>query len=472
MKNSRLVVLLQTLSNKEWRELDRFVRSPYFNRNEEVVRLWGILQEHLQELKIMPEKERLFHRLFPNASTYDDQQIRLLMSYLLKLTETFLVQQEQTQDHMRSHTVLTAQYRKRQLPRHYAYAWKQAQQARERHPYRNADFFQDAFRLETEHYRFQAATNRIREFNLQEVADSLDIVFISQKLRQACSMLSHQAVYKTEYDFGLLDQILIYVEARALLDLPAISVYYYCYRALTQPEEPRFFHEFKNLILTWSLQFPPDEMRDLFILGINFCIKRYNEGAGAYLEDEFELYREGLDRGILLSEGQLSRFTYRNAVTLGIVRKEYAWVEQFLYDYRNALPPPHRESMFSFCLALLEYSRQEYEKALNLLQKTEYEDLLLNLAAKTVQIKIFYEWGETDLLYAHLEAMRTFIRRKKGIGYHQENYLHTIQLTRRLLEVNPFDRQALQDLRKEIEQTRYIAEKSWLLTQVDLLEKN
>ncbi|MBK7409311.1 MAG: hypothetical protein IPL49_07275 [Saprospirales bacterium] len=106
------------------------------------------------------------------------------------------------------------------------------------------------------------------------------------------------------------------------------------------------------------------------------------------------------------------------------------------------------------------------------MQKTEYEDLLLNLAAKTVQIKIFYEWGETDLLYAHLDAMRTFIRRKKGIGYHQENYLHTIQLTRRLMEVNPFDRQALQDLRKEIEQTRNIAEKSWLLTQVGMLEKN
>ena len=472
MKNSRLVTLLQTLSKKEWRELDRFVRSPYFNRDDGVARLFGLLREQVQELNVPPHKELIFKKLYPDTSTYDDQQMRLLMSYLLKLTEAFLVQQEQALDTMRLKTLLTAQYRKRRLPRHFANAWKEAQKSRELHPYRNADFFQDAFRLEMENYRFQASSKRIREFNLQEVADSLDIVFISQKLRQACSMLSHQAVYKAEYDFGLLEPALQYIEDHKLLHLPAISVYYYCFRALTRPEDDHFFHEFKKQILIWTDLFPPDEMRDLFILGINYCIKRYNEGAGAYLKDEFELYREGLDRGILLSEGQLSRFTYRNAVALGLVLKEYSWVEQFLHQYRDHLPPSHRESMFSFCLALLQYSRQHYKEALDLLQKSEYEDLLLNLAAKTVQLKIFYEWGETDLLSAHLQAMRAFIRRKKIIGYHQENYLNTIQLTRRLVEVNPFDKKAVEDLKAEIGQTRNLAEKAWLLTQVSLLGKN
>ena len=467
MKNSKLHTLLQTLSNKEWRELDRFVRSPYFNRNAEVVRLWDLLREQIRELNIVPEKEWLYRRLYPGALTFDDQQLRLLMSYLFQLAEDFLIRQEQEVDKMRSFAVLTAQYRKRQLPRHFVKAWDQARKVREQHPYRNADYFQDAYRLEMEHYRFQAASNRIQEFNLQEVADSLDTVFISQKLRQACSMLSHQAVYKTDYDFGLLEPVLAYVETRNLLSLPAISVYYHCYRALTQPEEDRYFREFKNLILSWTGLFPPDEMRDLFTLGINYCIRRYNQGGDAYLEDEFELYREGLSRGILLSEeGQLSRFTYRNAVTLGIVRKEYAWVERFLYDYRHALPPVHRESMFSFCLALLEYSRKEFKKALDLLQKTEYDDLLLNLAAKTVQLKIFYEWGASELLYAHLEAMHTFILRKKIIGYHRENYLNTIQMTRRLLEIGPSDRRALQALRQEIEQTPNLAEKAWLLAQI------
>jgi hypothetical protein len=446
--------------------MDRFVESPYYNRNQEVARLWKLIREQVEELGIAaPGKERLFAKLFPEAAAYDDQRMRLLMSYLMKLAEAFLVQQEEGSDEVGFHTALASIYRKRRLPRHFDRAGRQARQSLERQPYRNADYYQDAYRLESEGHRFQASVNRMQEFNLQNIADSLDIVFISQKLRQACSMLSHQAVYKANYDFGLLEATLDHIKVGGLLQLPAISVYYYCYHALSQPEEPGHFKQFKASIFTWAEQFPPDEIRDLYILAINYCIQRYNAGASAYLDDEFELYKHGLDRGYLLSDGILSRFSYRNAVALGLVMKEYEWVERFIFDYKNALPPDHRESMFSFCMALLAYSRKDYNAAHELLQKSEYEDLLLNLAAKTVQIKIYFEWGETELLLAHLEAMRAFIRRKKVMGYHRENYLNSIHLTRRLLEVNPYDRQALQELRAAIEQTRPLAEKTWLLEQ-------
>lgn len=127
--------------------------------------------------------------------------------------------------------------------------------------------------------------------------------------------------------------------------------------------------------------------------------------------------------------------------------------------------------MSSFCMALLAYSKKDYAQALDLLQKSEYEDLLLNLAAKTVQIKLFYEWGEMDLLHDHLKAMRMFVLRKKVMGYHRENYLNAIQMTFRLLETNPFDRHALHELREAIEQTKPLAEKTWLLEQAERLIK-
>ncbi len=470
MKNTHLLNLLKTFSKKEWREMDRFVRSEYYNRNGDVVRLWALLREYLLELNVTPEKRLLYRRLFP-GKPYEDQQLRLLMSYLVKLAESFLVQQEESRDKVRFHTTLAAIYRKRQLPRHFVKSDQQAREVLDAYPYRNADYFQDAYHLDTERYRFQASVNRIQEFNLQGIADSLDAVFISQKLRQACSMLSHQAVYKTDYHFGLLHAVIEYVEASDLLNLPAISVYYHAFQALTNPEEPRFFQQFKSGIFAWASLFPPDETRDLFILGINYCIKRYNEGAATYLDDEFEIYQKGLSEGYLLTEGQLSRFTYRNAVALGLVLREYDWVERFLKDYTRALPPEHRESMSSFCMALLAYSKKDYAQALDLLQKSEYEDLLLNLAAKTVQIKLFYEWGEMDLLHDHLKAMRMFVLRKKVMGYHRENYLNAIQMTFRLLETNPFDRHALHELREAIEQTKPLAEKTWLLEQAERLIK-
>ena len=127
---------------------------------------------------------------------------------------------------------------------------------------------------------------------------------------------------------------------------------------------------------------------------------------------------------------------------------------------------PHRDSLFNFNLARLEYQRRRLDEALKLLQKAEYKDPMLHLAAKTLQLKIFYELEEFDLLESHLQTLQTFIRRKKELGYHRENYLNTIRFTRKLLETNLYDKNARKTLKEEIENTRAVAEKEWLLDRI------
>lgn len=174
---------------------------------------------------------------------------------------------------------------------------------------------------------------------------------------------------------------------------PAIAVYFYCYRALTNPAATAFFQQFKAELLAHSALFPIDERRDL-------------------------------------------------------------------------LPEAHRESLFSFNLARLEYQRRALGPALQLLQKADYKDLLLSLAAKMLQLKIFYELTEFDLLESHLQAFGAFIRRKKALGYHRDNYQNTLYFTQKLLDTNRFDKAARAALRAEIEATRALAEREWLLGQV------
>jgi len=145
---------------------------------------------------------------------------------------------------------------------------------------------------------------------------------------------------------------------------------------------------------------------------------------------------------------------------------ELEWVERFVHEYQPALREEHREGLFSFNLARLEYRRRDLGRALQLLQKAEYKDLMLSLAAKMLQLKIFFELQEFDLLESHLQAIRAFIRRKKVMGYHRENYLNTVHFTQKLLESNAFDKPARAALRREIEETKAVAEKEWLLEQV------
>lgn len=108
---------------------------------------------------------------------------------------------------------------------------------------------------------------------------------------------------------------------------------------------------------------------------------------------------------------------------------------------------------------------------LQLLQKANYRDPLLNLAAKTLLLKTYFVLNEFDLLQSHLDAMRNYIHRKKVIGYHRNNYLNIIRFTERMLHLEPSNRQVLGELRIEIEKEAVLTEKEWLLEQVNGVKK-
>jgi hypothetical protein len=82
-------------------------------------------------------------------------------------------------------------------------------------------------------------------------------------------------------------------------------------------------------------------------------------------------------------------------------------------------------------------------------------------------LKIYYEIQAFDLLYSHLEALKTFIHRKKMMAYHRTNYLNIIRFTKALLELPPGDRQVRKQLKEKIAETSAVAEKQWLLKQFD-----
>ncbi len=101
--------------------------------------------------------------------------------------------------------------------------------------------------------------------------------------------------------------------------------------------------------------------------------------------------------------------------------------------------------------------------ALQHLQQADYKDLINNLIAKTLQLKIYYETDEYDALDAHLQSMQTFIRRQRVIGYHKTNYQNIVRFGRRLLQLNPNSREDRQAMRQQIASEPVLTEREWFL---------
>lgn len=466
LSDTRLLRLLGTFSETELEALGDFAQSPFFNKRTEVVRLLEHLLPTLKKGRPLPDRVALYQKVF-GKNTYDDHRLRMAMSFLHQTACQFLAVTRLTHNRVLVHTELSKALRERQLDERGQAALQAARAEQQASALRNPDFYEAQYHLSLEQYKAEVEARTTANSDLQTLSDHLDDAFLARKLWQACFMHAHSTVHNTHFDYGLLSPTLAYLENNPTrLDTPAIGLYYHCYLALAYPENTAHFQRFRAILDRSHHLFPQSELRDIFVLALNFCSRRYNAGSTVYLQDQLYLYKEGLERGYFLSDGSLSPYTYQNAATMGLIAHELDWVEHIVHTYRDALKPEHREGLYHFNLARLAYRRRRLGEALALLQKAEYKDLLLHLAAKTLQLKVYYELNEHDLLESHLQAFGALLRRKKSMGYHRDNYLHLVNFTQKLLEIGPFDKKERAALREAIAQTPSVAEREWLLERI------
>ena len=467
MQKSHLLNLFLTLSNAEIRNIQVWLSTPIHNKRKELVILFDwMCAEREKEGEERFTKQAAFKKLFPNK-TYKDASIRILMSYLLKAIQDFLVYQKITEQHLDNQIHLANIYQERKLDKRLQQLIKNIKEKQASQPFRDADFYQREFLIFREENTFLAKQSRSRPMSLQKMDDALEINFIIQKLAQSCLTVSHQNVYKSDYQIGLLPEILAYIEQNDLLHIPAINLYYQGYKFLSEEENGTYFETFRKLIVQHQDIFPPAEIRVLYIMAINHCIQKINQESGStYLQEAFSLYRLGIEKNFLLTNGIISRFTYRNIVSSGLKLKEFDWVIDFIHEYKKNLDRVFRESTFYYCLSRYYYEIGNYKEAMKILQQDKYTDLISNLAAKTLLIKIYYEHQENDVLDYFLISFEAFIKRKKEIGYHKANYLNIIRLMKKMQALPLYNKAAKLKLKEEVSSTQPLTERAWFLEQL------
>lgn len=469
MEKSQLVRVLRTFEKNEVREFRKWVNSPAHNLRQDVVDLFEYLTNgnHLFSEKMLA-KEKVFEAVYPDK-TFSDAEMRQAMHFLFKAMENFLVYNELLKDDVRSKTILAKVYRQRQLAKLFKKTIQDSQTTQQQQPYRNHLFFENEYALQFEQYFYLSSLGRTVPLNLQEVSDANDLAYLANKLRLSCLMLSHQRVFKTDYAMGLLTEVFEYIEKHPeYLEVPAIAIYYFGYRAITEQDDT-LYGQLKKTISSEGGLFPLDEIRVIYLMAINYCIGRINAGASTFLREAFDLYQQGLEKQIFMENAMLSRFTYGNAVIIGLNLKEFEWVENFIHEYSQFLEEKHRESLVHFNLARLHFEKKEYPKAMKLFATSDYDDILMNLVAKTMLLKMYYELDELNALDSLLSSMKTYLQRKKVMGYHKNNYKNITSCTQKLLKIKPYDKDQKQRLRKEIETLNPLTERKWLLAQLDNL---
>lgn len=455
-----MVQLIASFSAMEKREIRKLLESPFFNARADVIQLFDWCCDHQH-----PEKVSVKQHLF-GAADASEPALRLRMTYLMRLLERYIAQKEFDADPIQQNLLLATGLRRRGLSMAFDRQKKWLEKSLQERSLRDTKYYEARFYLHWETHQLALVANPTDTGHLRAASEAMDVAYLAQKLRLMCLSLAQQVVYRDDLSPAWESEVVEFAEKNFAANTPVIGLYLHCYRMMRFPEDENHFQQFKQMLLNCLELFSPDENRSLFIWAINYCVRRLNLGEKRYFQEVSDLYKPGIERGILLENGVISQYTYYNIVASVLQTGDLEWIHYFIHQYKNNLEKRYRESAFSFSLARLEYARRHFTVVLELLQKTNSRDPLLNLAAKTLLLKTWYELGEQEALQSHLDAMRNYIHRKRVLGYHRTNYLNIIKYTEKLLNINWLDKSEVEKLRWAIEGEENLTEREWLLGKV------
>ena len=470
MENSQLIEIVRSLTKKEIRELKKWLASPAHNHRQDVIKLFQYLIIVLpREKSKYLAKDHIYEEIYPREP-YDDAKLRQLVHILTKEIETYLLFTLSAEDEIGNQINLATSYRARGLDKSYHKLVKSVSKSLERSPIKDEMYYHNVFLLSEEKYN-ELGSRQSSQADFQGIVDNLEISFIIRKLRFAGHMLNHENKVKKEYNYGLLEPVLKFIDDNDLTRIPSIKIYYYLYLATRFPEKEEYYYNFKESIFEYDNILPKSEMRDNYLQAVNYSITRANQSVKGFKREVFDLYKQGIENKVLFDdEGRLSTSTFRNTVNMGTVVKEFEWIYSFIKNYQKYLPEDQREETVQFSLGKYYFEKGEYDKAQDYLITINPGAINLNLMIRSMLIRIYYSQDEFMLLDALLESMKVYINRKKQLApQYRKPFLNLIKYTKKLVKVNPYDKSAKAKLRTEIEEARPLIAKDWFLEQVDLL---
>ncbi len=464
MLNNKLVFLLKTFTVRELKQFEKYVNSSFFNENETLCRLLALIYRAAPEFRQAPLSKQEAWSVMELKGAYNDLKYRRYISDLVRLCEGFMSYKVYQKHEIRARQNLLISLNERSVDKYFENYLKQARRSLAQQPLRDAGFYYDQFILDHEYNHYvEMKFERTKETQIEQALQNIDIFYLVHKLSGWCAILNFQKVTGRSHEIFLMEEILEHLKKKSYDHVPAIAIYYQILMTFTEEGGEPAFEKLVRLLKEHSHQFRHSEARKMYIYAQNYCLRKINSGATEYLEALFDLYKNALEKQVLLENNVLSPWSFKNIVTTALRLQQFDWVDEFIRTWYRKLAPAFRDNAYNYNRANLFFYRKEYPKVLVQLQRVELNDIFYSLDGRAMLLKTYYELGEVEALLALTESFRLFLRRNRHISdIHKTNYLNLIRYVRRLIKLDKHDRLKISRLEQAVNQTKKVADLGWL----------
>lgn len=466
--------LLLSLDEKEHKDFQKYLSSPYFNTNNKLLPLYQLIEKEFKEKK-KPYYENDFVQ-----KAYGELNMRSYNYHLGELGK-----------HFRRFVAVQSLEKKPLLCN---------QLVLEDHLHRNGgDFFEkqstetkkelnklplDLKQFQNEYQREELRDSYIKKYkdkrvgdaNLQVLSSAIDRNFILKKLYCTVLMLNRSNITKARYNFGMIQMVLDFLNENASFDDELlIRLFYYAFDLLKTENKEDAFQRLNVELLQNIHKIAKDEVNALFCILQN-NLKLLKSIKIQLHEQLFELYDLMITKEYIQDDnGKIPVSFHKNVVSIALELSKFDYADKFIEEYKDKLIKSELvRDVYAYNKAKLYIYKGELQNAKPLIKKLDFNDSLYQFAFKCLEIMLLYELKDWDKLELRINAFEVALTPKHSPYISETNtkvYRNFIYCFKRLyyrFSLNPnVTKNNVQQLIDFINGTYQIANRRWVLNKAE-----
>lgn len=468
MYDSRLITILRHIDKKEYRKINDLVKSPYFNKNQEVVQLYEYLRKLAPEFK--PEKlikEDVFQKAFPNKKITSARQNKLMFT-LRELLEIHL-----TIDYVdkRPHFMtkyLSEQYISMNMDDYALKILNDAVDFLSKQP-ESTEIFTlinmhqfDAINLKSFVYKEENIQN------IQEGIKDIDKTYILRKMHYEVILTMLSEKYNLNIEQHGMDAVLE-MYRNAQYNSPLLDTFVAIVNAFKSPCTLSAYYELKQTVLNHIDGFHSVEQ--------NYCFRwlstyftyttRATESNEREINIEYvNLYKTGFQKGYLL-HNKISAAIFLNSFIVAGVLGDTEWCEYMMNRYIDQVYANDRPVVDFFTKVYLNFVQENDETVVKLMQNKNmpYQKNSLQQLLKFYLLLSLFRLKRFDELFDTINNTRVFLYRQKEMNTDYRNkHLEGLKEYEYFFKIHQ-DKKKLKELLEKIKTSQM--PKHWLQKEIE-----
>lgn len=420
MESNKAIDLLKSLDETELKEFADFIRSPFFNKSEVLVRLFEILEKSAPEYSGQAlKKENLHKKLYPKKS-FNEQSLKNRMAELSALLKEYYTMKSFKEDEMARKKSFIKELRKK---RRFSLAEKQISEAikflNERGNFEEV-YFKDMLEILYESAKISTAKDEKlhkQKISYERNEHNLNY-FLLNLLIINHDILSNEIEQKIRPDFNPtvhflemlnLEKYLGVLEERRYKHHPLMAIYYYSNILMEKPENEEIYWKLKALIFKYYAKFDLSQIYNFWTILSNCLFLLYQKNGMEFAKESHEINKFFIEKKLFPIDRAFSSEAYQNSITNAVMIKEFEWAEEFAEEFKSNIAPEAVNNKYNYCKAMICFARKKYEDSITHLSLIKPDDWFFKVYVRMYYLRNYYELGMPEQIFSLIDSFRHFM---------------------------------------------------------------